>query len=117
MLLDAKINLAFLSEIEGAPVDFHNLLVDEIGLIVNSFHPLAVQQSVSTEGTGQREFHYPNADLRNIQKLRQPHATKMGLTPRSYTIATRSTQTSAWCRPIWALVYCHIRRRCVTPMR
>lgn len=59
MLLDSKINLAFLSEIEGAPVIFHNLLVDEIGLIVNSFHPLAVQQSVSLSELANESFIIP----------------------------------------------------------
>jgi LysR family transcriptional activator of glutamate synthase operon len=59
MLVNAKINLAFLSEIEGAPVEFYNLLVDEVGLIVNFFHPLAVQQSVSLAQLADENFIIP----------------------------------------------------------
>ena len=59
MLLASRINLAFLSEIDDAPVSFHNLLVDEVSLIVNSFHPLAVQQSVSLAELAGESFIIP----------------------------------------------------------
>jgi DNA-binding transcriptional LysR family regulator len=47
MLAASKIDLAFLSEIAAPAVEFYNLMMDEIVLVVNSFHPLAVQQSVT----------------------------------------------------------------------
>jgi len=59
MLTESRINLAFLSEYDTDEVDFYNLLVDEVGLIVNSFHPLAVQQSVSLPQVENENFIIP----------------------------------------------------------
>ena len=47
MLQESKVDIAFQSEIDAPNVEFHNLYVDDIALIVNSFHPLATQQTVS----------------------------------------------------------------------
>ncbi len=59
MLMDSKINLAFLSEFDTDEVEFYNLLVDEVGLIINPFHPLAVQQSVSLAQVANEDFILP----------------------------------------------------------
>ncbi len=59
MLTESKINLAFLSEYETDAVDFYNLMVDEVALIVNAFHPLAVQQSVSLSQLANENFIVP----------------------------------------------------------
>jgi DNA-binding transcriptional LysR family regulator len=59
MLGASKVDLAFLSEIESGAVEFYNLLMDEIVLIVNSFHPLAVQQSVTLAELEDERFIIP----------------------------------------------------------
>ncbi len=116
MLLDSKINLAFLSEIEGAPVNFHNLLVDEIGLIVNSFHPLAVQQSVSLSELANESFIIPTPTS-GIYKNFVAACNENGFIPRLSITATRSIQMSAWCRLIWVSASCPTGRHCATPTR
>jgi DNA-binding transcriptional LysR family regulator len=59
MLAASKIDLAFLSEFEAPMIEFYNLLMDEIVLVVNSFHPLAVQQSVSLAEVRDESFIIP----------------------------------------------------------
>ena len=69
MLQDSKIDVSFQSEIDATNIDFFNLYVDDIALIVNSFHPIASQQTASLEDLRNEKIIVPEPSSGIYQNL------------------------------------------------